>query len=259
MLFPYLEQVPLWEDWSGNFSATPPRQAPFIELLTCASNPPETTDQPWLSYVANAGWAFSDDTRSSLPSMQQTMEFAANGVFFDNYKNDFIGPVDGREGHPRISVRLASITDGSSKTLMYAESLHTWYWAYDDDRILDTKHLFGFVWSNQQMSDMEPIGGINREKNFRHSSMSDYSEPVPPLDSTNTEERYGYPSSNHAGTVNVAYGDGHVDILVDTLDPRVYAQLMTSNMKRSNLIWNVGDGHGLQPDRTLPQPSDDEY
>jgi prepilin-type processing-associated H-X9-DG protein len=89
--------------------------------------------------------------------------------------------------------------------------------------------------------------------------MSDYSEPVPPLDSTNTEERYGYPSSNHAGTVNVAYGDGHVDILVDTLDPRVYAQLMTSNMKRSNLIWNVGDGHGLQPDRTLPQPSDDEY
>jgi prepilin-type processing-associated H-X9-DG protein len=256
MLFPYMEQNALWDEWSGNFSGD--LRTPFIEMFTCPSNPPETPDQPWLGYVGNAGWAFSDETRNDLPTAQQTMEFAANGIFFDNNRNKqpAVTPTpDDREGNPAISMKIANIQDGPSKTLILSENVHTWYWAYDEPDIMDTKHIFGFVWSNQPV-----LGRINAEKYYRSGSMAEFSAlenttdspPGPPKNET-----LGYPSSNHAAGVNVSYGDGHVDYMNETIDPRVYGQLMTSNAKRSNLKWDVGDG--LQPDRTLPQPSDDEY
>ena len=34
-----------------------------IEGLMCPSDPPEVPGQPWLNYVGNAGWAFTDTTR----------------------------------------------------------------------------------------------------------------------------------------------------------------------------------------------------
>ena len=44
-------------------------------------------------------------------------------------------------------------------------------------------------------------------------------------------ESYGYPSSNHPNGVNVAFCGGQVDFMAESVDPRVYAQLMTSNAK----------------------------
>ena len=64
-----------------------------MEGLTCPSNPPEIPGQPWLSYVGNAGWAFTDTDRRG----NDDAEYAANGIFFDYNKNPNIGPADGRE------------------------------------------------------------------------------------------------------------------------------------------------------------------
>jgi prepilin-type processing-associated H-X9-DG protein len=43
----------------------------------------------------------------------------------------------------------------------------------------------------------------------------------------------GFPSSNHSGGVVVAYCDGHVNFLKDTISSWVYAQLLTSESR-----WN---------------------
>jgi prepilin-type N-terminal cleavage/methylation domain-containing protein len=249
-VFPYMEQQAVWDQWSSVFGTTPP--VPMIENLTCPSDTPDVPGEPWLAYVANAGWAFTETTAAPDGRGADKQEYAANGVFFDENKNTEIGPADNRETHPKIQMSLGQIADGTTKTMMLSESLHVWYWTYGKDNnastMLDTKHLFGFVWKNQPAEHER----INGDRYF------DRPTPGPPatMDAfavAATYEPYGYPSSSHPGGVNVAFCAGQVEFIQESIDSLVYAQLMTSNSKRSKLYRN-----GL-PDRKLPQPSDDQY
>jgi prepilin-type processing-associated H-X9-DG protein len=268
MTFPYMEQQALWDRWSSDFAVPP--TAPAIEGLTCPSDTPDVQGQPWLAYVGNAGWAFEDTTR---PTPERYTEFAGNGVFFDDNRNPMnlpiFGPTDQRDTRPdpRIQMSLGYIqsNDGTSKTLMLSENLHAIYWTYGVDlidqlyiqpqgtNIRDTKHLFGFVWKHRP-GETERINGDNfydqqvpgPPSGEGTALMESFANPV--------YESYGFPSSSHPGGVNVAYCGGQVELLAESVDPLVYAQLMTSNRNRSKLVSadNI-------PDRKLPQPSDDQY
>jgi prepilin-type processing-associated H-X9-DG protein len=165
---------------------------------------------------------------------------------------------------------LAQVTDGTSKTMMLSENLHTIYWTFGieqpagaagyfqpvNSNIRDAKHLFGFVWKNQPSQ----YDRINGDKFYDQPSPP---SPGPPNESDPmgsyadiAYERfgYGYPSSNHPGGVNVAFCGGQVEFMAETIDPLIYGQLMTSNSKRSKLK----NANGVE-DRKLPQPSDDQY
>jgi prepilin-type N-terminal cleavage/methylation domain-containing protein len=258
--FPYMENGPLWDQWNsfnGNEPATP-----AIDGLTCPTSPPEVPGLPSLSYVGNAGWAFTDTDRSG-----DKLEYAANGVFFDLNKNTNVGPTDGREGSQAIQMSMSQVTDGTTKTLMFSENMHTFFYTFGPptqtangyvnadsktNPILDTKHLFGFVWKNSR-SDIERING---------DRFYDRPAPGPPADmaafaNAATYESYGWPSSAHPGGVNMAFCAGQVEFINESLDPVVYGQLMTSNSKRSKLK-NAPGPSGV-PDRKLNQPSDDQY
>ena len=50
------------------------------------------------------------------------------------------------------------------------------------------------------------------------------------------QPNYGFPSSNHPGGVNMAFCGGNVKFVTDEITPTVYAQLMTSNRKGSDLV-----------------------
>jgi prepilin-type N-terminal cleavage/methylation domain-containing protein/prepilin-type processing-associated H-X9-DG protein len=250
-ILPYMEEGSLWDTWSTVFNQNPP--APAIASLTCPSNVPEVAGAPSLAYVVNSGWAFNDTSRGS-----DTSEHSANGVFFDDNKNLNISPTpDGRENQPRLQVTLnGGIPDGTTKTLMLSENLHTIYWTYDakvsgtgyvqDDgsSIVDSKHLFGFVWSNAP-KDYERING---DKNYDKNPPPDAANPM--IDFAKASyESYGWPSSNHPGGVNVAFCGGQVRFEAETMDPVVYGQLMTSNHVKSNLT----------NDRTMQAPAGEIY
>ncbi len=252
MCFPYMEQQNLWDQWN-DFTKAP--QAPALAGLTCPSDPPEIPGLTWLNYVGNAGWAFSDSTRGG-----DTLEYAANGVFFDLNKNKNIGPTDNRELALPLQMSMAQIRDGTTKTMMITENMHAWYWTYgesdkgfnnDKGTIKDAKHLFGFIWKTPDiLTDIERINGdkfYDKLSSGPPATMDDFAN-----DPT-TYESYAYPSSAHPGGVNVAFCGGQVDFMRETVDKVVYAQLMTSNSKRSKLTV------GGVPDRKLPQPSDDQY
>ena len=49
-------------------------------------------------------------------------------------------------------------------------------------------------------------------------------------------EKYGFPSSNHPGGVNVAFCGGNIKFVAEQLDSVIYGQLMTSNSRKSNLV-----------------------
>lgn len=265
-LFPYMEEVPLWDIWSNQFAdqsgqhINPP--APSIAALNCPSNVSETPDAPTLAYVGNAGWAFDDNGPYGRNVGPDKKEHGANGIFFDNNKNWNLsgGAKDGREGDPRIQMSLAQVVDGTTKTLMLSENIHTMSWCYqptssngyvqnDSSSILDTKHLFGFVWENHPSPDER----INGDKNYDKKS--------PPADmvayANISYEVYGYPSSNHPGGVNVAFCGGTIRFMGETIDPVVYGQIMTSNSRKSNLVsQSIGLPNGA--DRKLPQPADSD-
>src|SRR6476620_2010834 len=261
-IFPYIEENALWDAWSAQFGTgnTPP--CPFKEVLVCPSHPPDVPGQPWLAYVGNAGWGFSD-TAGATGRGTNKSENAANGVFFDLNKNNNIGATDGREGDPGIQQSLSAIStaDGTTKTMMLSENLHTWYWTYGftggastdspSNPIVDTKHLLGFIW--KQPANVGVFDRINGDKYY------DQTKPGPPADmlaysDASKYETYGYPSSAHSGGVNVAYCGGNVTFVAEGMEPTEYGQLMTSNSKKSNLI-----GPGNVPDRKLQQPSEDSY
>jgi prepilin-type N-terminal cleavage/methylation domain-containing protein len=279
MVFPYMEETPLWDKWSGSFN-NGDAESPAMAGLVCPSSPSESPGYPNLAYVGNAGQAFSDATRPTPTDS----ESAADGVFVDDNKNPHYGAADGRgdgaaanlRAYPRIGMSLAYISsnDGQSKTLMVSENLHTWYWTYDttsatggtanhyaqDDAspIQDAKHLFGFVWKNVAASSgIQPWERINGDKHYDKNpspnTMSDFAKigAAP----TNRYESYGYPSSNHPGGVDVGFCDGHGVFMSDSVDPVIYGQLMTSNHNKSNLL----DAAGAVKDKTLPQPSDSDF
>jgi prepilin-type N-terminal cleavage/methylation domain-containing protein/prepilin-type processing-associated H-X9-DG protein len=288
MCFPYMEQTAVWDLWSQDFAQNPVpndlRLTPPIEGLVCPSDVPETIGEPWLNYIGNAGQGFSDSTRDS----GDTQEHVANGVFFDQSKNEDIIPpaaVDGREDHPEIRMSLSYISgnDGTSKTLLASESSRVWFYAYDGDSsgttaefepayalgaggmkdispIIDTKHIFGFVWKN----DAAGAERINGDKNFdRLTNPADIPANMAQFATVNNGsvpgfvaafyESYGFPASNHPNGVNVAFCGGQVDFMADSVEPRVYAQLMTTNRNRSSLEI---DG---QPERKAAEPSDSDY
>src|SRR5262249_28754232 len=137
MLFPYMENNALWDEWSSNFTANP--SAPAMANMTCPSHPPETQGLPWLAYVGNAGQGYSDSTRGT-----DDHEYAADGVFVDDARNSNLISTSAADGkgdgappnpskYPRIQMTMNYISsaDGTSKTLMFSENLHTWYWTYD--------------------------------------------------------------------------------------------------------------------------------
>jgi prepilin-type N-terminal cleavage/methylation domain-containing protein/prepilin-type processing-associated H-X9-DG protein len=285
MCFPFMEQTAIWDRWNQDFVTNPSaltnggrELAPALEGLTCPSDVPETTTDPWCAYVGNAGQAFSDTVNPVEIDGQPGGENAANGIFTDNSKNlslrsDPTGTRDNRESHPAIKMSLANIPDGTSKTLLISENVHTWYYALDGNPstaeydsghnatqdiapIVDQKHIWGFVWKNN------PTGfeRINGDRNFDEldpanvpGTMGDFAERAT-SGAPNLYESYGFPSSNHPGVVNVAFCGGSVDTLVENVDPRIYAMLMTSNRNRSTFV-----GPDNVPERRRPDPSDSDY
>jgi prepilin-type N-terminal cleavage/methylation domain-containing protein/prepilin-type processing-associated H-X9-DG protein len=270
MTFPHIEQAALWDAWSSKFGTNPP--APGIEILTCPSDAPDTPGEPWTNYVGNCGMALSD-----LSDANTKEDSAADGIFVDSNKNGFFGPKDGREADKPVETSLGQVADGTSKTIMLSENMHAQYWSYGvnhdgvnyvqvdgtGNQIRDAKHLFGFIWKNpmppSQPSLVERINGDRYfDKDPAVTPPNAMADPAGSTDFANLKyEPYAFPNSTHPGGVNMAFCDGHLSFVAETMDPLIYAQLMTPNRNRSHLIDYSKPG-GV-PERQLPPPPDNAY
>ncbi len=243
MTFPYIEQTALWEQWQyGNCVFA------NIEQLVCPSDPPVILSQPELSYVANAGYIKNANG----------IENQGNGVFFDRTRTaaGAAGPEDERDkaGIPEIVMSLAYLQshDGASRTLMLTESIHALQWGYilpdEQANTLDRKYHFGFCW--EQTSVLQNANAARSRERFRRfNGNREYGTHTKFSEMGSND---GFPSSNHPGGANVAFVGGKVQFLSDSIDPLVYAQLMTSSSKHSDLRDTAG-----RLERQLVQTDDD--
>ena len=256
MTFPYIEQNTLWDNWSDVTTTLSNTNVVELEMLECPSNAPEIPGNPWCSYVANSGQMLEGSNYA---------QNAANGVFMDRSVNlNALGSssqADGREGTkaPKMSINYISSNDGTSNTMMFSESLYSFYWTYTDytsssspetpvansqDKgsvFIDDPRWFGFVWTNSD-GNYYKINGLPEDSDAAAIAFMGEKGNV-----------HAFPSSRHPGGVVAAFCDGRVIFLLDTIDPTIYGQIMTSNSRRSNFAPN-----GVA-DRKLPPVSDDAF
>jgi prepilin-type N-terminal cleavage/methylation domain-containing protein/prepilin-type processing-associated H-X9-DG protein len=270
--FPDIEQTALWDRWNQDSvvsgSSLDPQALPQLEILICPSDPPTTAGAPLLSYVANSGWIQRTNgnlSSLSIPSgspFTKGWENPANGVFLDKTRrilvpdvaDSHIGPVDEMDD---LGVEMQSVTtayiqakgDGTSATMLLSESRRATTWTYPSIEVndyaptggtTDEKYHFGYCWEQPEaIADaLGPGGGVKQY--FRMNAplppevtpAQDYNNYAAPRDMQMVD---GFANSNHPGGVNVAFVGGAVQYMGDSIEPRVYAQLMTTNRNQSDL------------------------
>jgi prepilin-type N-terminal cleavage/methylation domain-containing protein len=280
MTFPYIDQQPMWERWSQGYVAGSDDTVYFneIEILSCPSDPPIFPGAPNLSYVANAGFIQRDEESTS----DGTPENVANGVFFDRTRiittgqnpklRSSAGPPDVRDNPdplPEIVMTIAYLQakgDGTTKTMMLTENMNATRWGYNSAErgtsgVADRKYHFGFCWEQPQAIVSALASGSSQNldpkdpQNVQFRRINGQNEAVDAEDFTDMTSNDGFPSSNHPGGINVAFVGGQTVFVGDQIDNLVYAQLMTSNHKRSDLK----DAADNLFDKDLDQPGDDAY
>jgi len=286
MTFPQLEQGALWDLWNmrganGIPNAPVPQRFPAIEILVCPSDPADSIGVPFLSYVANAGSINNTGTTTNAPQgAAGRPENPANGVFFDRtrvsdgaYLGGTVEDVRDNNNEAQVRMTIAYIQakgDGTTKTMMLSENINATHWGYfsangvDATTVPDQKYHFGFCWE-QPKAIVDSLAGPNPQPDFereaRFRRFNGLRQPLneisisPEGGSNGMTTNYGFPSSNHPGGVQVAFVGGQVQFISDQIDNLVYAQLMTSNHNRSDLL-NVAEN---SLDKDLIQPSDDAY
>ncbi len=280
-LFPYIEQNQLFDVYS---SGRVPDFLPQIELLICPSNPPTLQSEPNTSYVANSGYLYAWN-RGPNADPRLSYENPADGVFFDqtrvaNLVNgvSWQNVTDARDMPTASPAPLTSMSmsyiqskgDGTSKTLMFSESLASLYYSFpnpnpqgvapstaasDYNSTPCQNFHFGFCWvqpnevannselrinGSKEIPEYDTFAGMASLVAPTAQTVSPGTPPVP---------RPGIASSFHPGGVNVAFVGSQVTFVSDQIDPFVFAQLMTSNHKKSSLIG----------DDVAPEPADGAY
>lgn len=188
-----LERKDLYENWqTANVS---------VGIFLCPTSPSDSASDAVIAYSGNAGTTL----------IVSNKQYKGDGVLLDNTPNL---PT---YSAARTNMDVISNKDGTTTTLLFAEKnagvQPSWNLAIPTTlaggNFSATYPVFGVA------SD---IAGLTGAKAINVS------------DSTNSAGVLAaHPSSNHAGGVVVAFCDGHVLFLRDTIEKSVYAQILSSD------------------------------
>ena len=118
---------------------------------------------------------------------------------------------------------------------------------------MDRKWQYGFCWAQPHLVKQ----GILENTPYKLMMINSQKIPSEYGGLAEMTAADAVPSSHHPGGVNAAFVAGNVKLLNERIDPLVYAQLMTSNRRTSELVQKVGDN--LIPEAELAQPDDGDY
>lgn len=258
-LFEYLERKDLLRiiDVGDPNSQLRNNTAMGIALFNCPSSPGDNPNAPRQCYVGNAGsgWFIGD----SLYGL--TTQFKGDGIMCDSFgTNGYNGT--------RISLDAVSSGDGTMTTMMFTESCgatasqNRWdnggniQWRIDvpaTPTALTTSQFPASFTGNVSSSGSQ----FNYPSIFVHRSIPSAGGPASdvgdkPINPIVTDTSHWYPSSYHSAGVTVVFCDGHTQFIKDTIDARLYAQLMTWAGLQSRFADNSA---GYPQDRLPPPPS----
>lgn len=226
VLMPSLERSDIFRSWEQATQASngfPLSGDPYLSIFVCPSSPPDSTTEPVISYVGNAGSAsYGASTKS---------QYRGDGVLLD-----VVGDNTGSATYNAARTNLDAISsaDGTTNTMMFTEkcgSLVTPTARYNGiPPIIPTAAGFNntsYLMSSGTTEVLTTVFGL-----LAGSSASDFNGLKMINSGSATVLGYpGLPSAAHPGGVVVAFCDGHTQLVPDTVSPWVFAQLMTPDSK----------------------------
>jgi hypothetical protein len=201
---------------------------PVLEIFLCPSDALTVANYPGLTYVANAGAA--DFLRTANNSPQS--DYEANGICHDQRKLDLpavspLGP----------AVNSTHLKDGSNSTLLLSENVHkdgpgsnvnsSWLRseALTSSNPWPGEQVYGMVWVYEPPTGTnDPLNPINSQARFNRQD-----DPLTTDTYAEAGAYYARPASAHPEVFNVVFAGGNTKTINDTIEYRVYQQLMTPN------------------------------
>jgi prepilin-type N-terminal cleavage/methylation domain-containing protein/prepilin-type processing-associated H-X9-DG protein len=260
-LFDYLERRDLMRiiDTGDPNGQIKNNKAPGMPLFSCPSSPSDNATAPRLCYVGNAGsgWTIADGGT----------QYKGDGVMCDSFGST------GFNGS-RISLDAVSSGDGTTTTMLMTESCgataatNRWdnggYIGWDADVRSTTPQTvtgdavtafpasFAGNVSSSSPAENRPAIFVHREMAGDLSSTPSVgNKPINPITGATS---HWYPSSFHGAGVTVAFCDGHTQFVKDTIDYKLYCQLMTWSGLQSKFA--AMSASGTPMDRLDPPPAD---
>ena len=235
-VLPFFEESAVYEFHGARGPDTDRGHAPNIRLAVVACPSDATlsveseSNQSVNSYVVNSGQPDAAST-ATMPA-----DWTTNGVFHNLFPFD-------TSGNPVRRSKLAShdVRDGLSKTLLISENADSGRW------IDDPEANVGFVWEPTIVNGIAAPVTLKRINEGTGETLLAGQFAIPPglcctmcgpgggggggvprqPTGPGTPLEYARPSSFHPGGVVVAFGDGRVHFLRETVSYPVYAALMT--------------------------------
>ncbi|BBO30643.1 DUF1559 domain-containing protein [Lacipirellula parvula] len=237
-LLPDLDAQATWESLQQgtlgavqNFSTSNPDQIPMLSVFLCPADSHSNSEFPGLSYVANTGG------QDVVPnSTFDASDSKANGIFH-NLLPGYKGPTV-RDG-------TSDIKDGSDRTLLFSENINK-----DETGAPATKYAVSWLRSSALFETSNPSIG---EQPYGMVWVVQQNYPQPPNDqalpgrelatgipitgATSEGYKYARPNGAHSGSFNAAFCGGNVKEMNQSIDYRVYQQLMTPN--GAKCVWTT--------------------
>ena len=243
MLLPNLDQQPLYDLWNdASVPVNDARLIPYVKNFRCPSHSAPSTSVPANSYIANGGYlpaAFGMGVTAYNENVYDGVFVnGANVLPAGNPMNNSVGIVAGR-------MNMSNLKDGATNTLLFSESLLAGYWTngsinnkYPNSsapNYPNGSNLMCFLYASD-----DPMGA---------SYAIDTGMPAPSpstprmkingnrkttLDWNQMTIEDVHPSSHHSGIVVAVYADRHTQYLRETIEYRVYQQLLSTEGAKSN-------------------------
>lgn len=232
MLLPNLDQQGVYDVWNDSATSfNDARLRPFVKSFRCPSDSAPDDQNPHNSYIANAGYLPA--ALAAAPVVQVEGQF--DGVFVNGAPAPAV-PLNNAVTIGPGRINMSHLKDGASNTMLFSESMLAGYWSYGGS---DNKYANG-IFSNGsnlmcfmyysdsgQDADMPAAGAVPAEAKINGNKKTT-------LSWSTMKNVDVHPSSNHSGGVVVVFADRHTAFLRDTVEYRVYQQLLTLDSTRSN-------------------------
>ncbi|MBX7168349.1 MAG: DUF1559 domain-containing protein [Pirellulales bacterium] len=253
-LLPYLDRADIASqfgqperDEPGSLQACTPILR--FNVCICPNDPFKRDEAPAaLSYVVNCGMVdlhTPGDPSAVCGDAEGSPDLPANGVF--HYRYPFTDNDNAASTHTNVAVREVAVSasdlvngDGTTNTLLLSENADAGLWTDDHE------WQVGFVWEPAVMDGhgvwADSPGAVMQSQ--ARSSVLRINEGMSPSSvrarASDTPYRFARPSSHHKGGVNVFFAGGNGRLLSETIDPVIYAQLMS--VKGAATAWPLPAG-----------------